>query len=145
MLLSIFIFSIRLLVSQFLLSIEFLTCYSFWFFKQTIFIILFLFRSSYFFFQIVLTIISRIVLDKSTTSEYSYLVLDLKGKICFDFYKLFGTILTVYTLICGIYCAEVIHCFYFVKNFYSGKIVEFCQVRVFWHWLRSDVIFHFFS
>lgn len=49
-------------------------------FKQTIFIILFLFRSSYFFFLIVLAIISRIVLDKSITSEYSYLDPDLKGK-----------------------------------------------------------------
>lgn len=130
------------LVSQFLWSTEFLTCYSFWFFKQTIFIIIFLLRSSYFFFLIVLAITSRFVLDKS---EYSYLVPDLKRKVCFDFYKLFGTILAMYTLICGIYCVEVIHYFYFVKNFYSGKIVEFCQVRFFWHWLRSDVIFYFFS
>lgn len=100
-------------------------------FKQTIFIILFLFRSSYFFFLIVLAIISRIVLDKSITSEYSYLVPDLKGKGFFNFYKLFGIILAVYTLICGIYCVEVIHYFYFVKNFYSGKIAKFCQVSFF--------------
>lgn len=67
------------------------------------------------------------MLDKSITSEYSYLVPDLKRKVIFYFYNLFGTILAMYTLMYGIYCVEEIHCFYSVKNFYSGKIVEFCQ------------------